>query len=134
MMSAIAPSNDLVTQDGTRIEVKSSAYLQSWQQDKHSATRFDIGQKKSWDAESNKSLKDATRPADVYVFCLFAVTDKTTANPLDESQWKFLVCPSDFLNREFGQQKTVGLASLEKKGLRKILFEQLVSEIERCKK
>jgi len=124
---------DLVTLDGTKVEVKSSAYLQSWQQDKHSAIRFDISQKKSWDAESNKSLKDATRSADVYVFCLFAATDKTTANPLDESQWSFLVCSSYFLNQEFGQQKTVGLASLEEKGLREISFDRLNDEIERCK-
>jgi hypothetical protein len=124
---------DLLTPDGTKIEVKSSAYLQSWQQEKHSAIRFDISQKKGWDAESNISLKEAARSADVYVFCLFAAVDETTANPLDESQWTFLVCSSDLLNQEFGQQKTVGLASLEGKGLRQIPFDQLNSEIESCK-
>ncbi len=124
---------DLVTPDGTRIEVKSSAYLQSWKQDKHSAIRFDISQKKSWDADSNKSLEYATRSADVYVFCLFAATDKTTANPLNESQWSFLVCSSNFLNQKFGQQKTVGLAALEEKGLQQISFDRLNDEIERCR-
>lgn len=124
---------DHVAPDGTKIEVKSSAYLQTWKQERHSAIRFDIGQKKGWDAESNSSLEEAARSADVYVFCLFAAKDKNTANPLDESQWTFLVCSSDFLNKEFGQQKTVGVASLEKKGLRQITFEQLKSEIERCK-
>jgi len=124
---------DLKTADGTRIEVKSSAYLQTWAQKQHSSIRFDIGLKKAWDAKTNSSQKEATRSADVYVFSIFASTEKTTANPLDTSQWFFLACSSEFLNREFGKQSSVGLASLEQKGLKRILFDYLNDEIEKCK-
>ncbi len=37
---------DLITPDGTKIEVKSSAYIQSWHQKKPSAPKFDIAKRK----------------------------------------------------------------------------------------
>jgi len=123
---------DLKTTDGIKIEVKSSAYIQSWPQKKHSVIRFDIGQKKAWYSETNTSLKEAERSADIYVFCIFSSTEKNLANPLDTSQWFFLVCSSDFLNRNFSYQKSVGLATLEQKGLERITYNQLVEAIEKC--
>ncbi|PSJ17499.1 hypothetical protein [Nitrosomonas supralitoralis] len=52
---------DLVTEDGLKIEVKSSGYLQTWQQKKHSAIRFDIGHKRAWDAQTNILSSQAVR-------------------------------------------------------------------------
>ena len=124
---------DLRAADGTKIEVKSSAYLQSWNQKQHSILRFDIAQKISWDAKTNVSLQQAARSADVYVFCVFAELDRTKANPLDTSQWFFFVCSANFINEKFKQQKTIRLSSLERHGLNRVLFEQLATEIERCK-
>lgn len=63
---------DLITKDGLKIEVKSSAYLQSWQQHRPSTIRFDIGLKRGWDAATNVYASEAGRAADVYVFCVFA--------------------------------------------------------------
>lgn len=125
---------DLKMDDGTKIEVKSSGYLQSWHQDNnHSAVRFDIGLKKAWDAETNTSLKEPTRSADIYVFSVFSAKDKVTANPLDLSQWFFLVCSSKFLNEKFGMQKTIGLSSLEKQGLVRLTFNNLKTSIKKNK-
>jgi hypothetical protein len=41
-------AHDLETDDGIKIEGKSAAYIQSWEQKKLSEIRFDIGKKQSW--------------------------------------------------------------------------------------
>ena len=122
-------SYDLETNEGLKIEVKSSSYLQSWEQNKHSTIRFDIGHKKSWDSKTNTFSPYAIRSANVYVFCIFAATDKEKANPLHLEQWFFLVCSTKLLNEKLGSQKSVSLASLEKFGLDRLSFTQLAKEI-----
>ena len=42
---------DLITEDGIKIEVKSSAYLQSWKQNKLSSIKFDIRPTRGWDSK-----------------------------------------------------------------------------------
>lgn len=116
---------DLRTDTGLKIEVKSSAYLQTWEQKRHSTIRFDIGMKKGWDAETNVNALERARAADVYVFCIFATRERAAANPLDLSQWFFLVCSTRRLGQQFGAQKTVGLAALESLGIERRTFEDL---------
>lgn len=103
---------DLVTTDGTTIEVKSSAYLQSWAQEKLSAIRFGVGERTSWNAATNTYAEVAGRASDVYVFCLFHETDRTHANPLDSRQWTFFVAPTPVLDEVLATQKSITLASL----------------------
>lgn len=105
---------DLKTDTELKIEVKSSAYLQTWEQKRHSTIRFDIGMKKGWDAETNVSALERARAADVYVFCVFATQERAAADPLDLSQWFFMVCSTRRLSQQFDTQKTVGLAGLER--------------------
>ncbi|MGB3200275.1 MAG: hypothetical protein WBA99_05200, partial [Nodosilinea sp.] len=62
-------SIDIISQTGIKIEVKSSAYLQSWK-GKESRITFDIGHKLAWDWDNNSFPANPTRTADVYVFCL----------------------------------------------------------------
>jgi hypothetical protein len=121
---------DLVTDSGIKGEVKSAAYLQSWEQNKFSEIRFDIGQKKSWFAETNTYNKSYERSADVYVFSVLSEKNRHQINPLNPRQWFFMVLPSKIINSKFGKQKTVGLATLEKLGVRRIAFEELKAEIE----
>lgn len=116
---------DLLTDSGLKIEVKSSAYLQSWAQKRPSAIRFDIGLKLGWDAATNKWAAEPLRCADVYVFCVFAEQDRENADPLDLRQWFFLVCPTAWLNTHLPAQKSVSLATLERRGLRRLDFSQL---------
>ena len=124
---------DLVVDEDLRIEVKSSAYLQAWEQKKLSIIRFDIDHKKSWDAQTNTWSNEAIRPANVYVFCIFSATDKATADPLNLEQWFFLVCSTQWLNEKLGTQKTVGLSALDQLGLRRVSFDQLAEEIRSVK-
>ena len=87
--------------DGTKIEVKSSAYLQSWDQKEESKIRFRIApRKKSWDPITGKSCTHRPkRIASIYVFCLLKHKDKSTVDPLDAAQWEFYVVLTSRLNK-----------------------------------
>lgn len=120
---------DLLTDDGIKIEVKSAAYLQSWEQQKPSAIRFSIGPKRGWDARTNVYASEATRAADLYVFCLFQEQGREKADPLNLEQWTFLVCPAALLDEHFPTQQSLGLAALERLGIRWVPFAALGTEI-----
>ena len=58
-----------------KIEIKASAYCQTWPQETPSRISFDIAKKQPWDAASNTSGDEAIRSSDCYVFYLFAEKD-----------------------------------------------------------
>ena len=97
-----------------RIEVKSSAYLQSWQQKKLYNPRFDIAHKRAWEADRNAFSESPLRYADCFVFCLFTPKEHASANVLDAAQWQFYVLPTALINQQFGQAKSLTLASLQR--------------------
>lgn len=105
---------DLKTDYGARIEVKSSAYLQSWRQTKRSTIRFDIAKKKAWNAETNTFLEPPNRQSDVYVFCVLAETNIELVDPLSFAQWQFFVASTNLINARLGNQKSLSLSALEK--------------------
>ncbi len=116
---------DVITPQGLKIEVKTSAYLQTWRQEKLSAISFDIAPKRGWDAATNTMAARASRSADVYVFAVHIHQDKATLDPLDVDQWEFYVLPTTVLEEKVPQQKTIALSSLLKLGPQKIYFEEL---------
>ena len=73
---------DLLTAEGMKIEVKSSAYLQSWAQTRPSSIVFSVRKARAWDPDSNRQAAVPTREAVVYVFALLAHRDKATLDPL----------------------------------------------------
>ena len=100
---------DLITEDGTKIEVKSSAYVQAWKQERRYEPRFSIGKTlPTWDYAS--LIKQ--RYADVYIFCLLAHLDKETINPMDVNQWEFYALRTDVIEREFGDAESLSLKNL----------------------
>ncbi|MFD0049429.1 hypothetical protein ACFVHQ_08865 [Actinomycetes bacterium NPDC127524] len=105
---------DLLTPAGIKIEVKSAAYLQSWQQTKNSNISFGIASAKGWEASTNTYATEIKRSADVYVFCLLNEKDRSVVNPLNLDQWEFFVLSTEQINQEKGNQKTIGLNSLLK--------------------
>lgn len=105
---------DLITPDGIKIEVKSAAYVQSWQQAKNSTISFGIALAKGWQASTNTYATEIKRSADVYVFCLLNEQDRSVVNPLNLDQWEFFVLATEQINQEKGNQKTIGLNSLLK--------------------
>ena len=124
---------DVISPDGIRIEVKSSAYLQTWNCSKLSTILFGIAPKISWDGETNTYNESANRNSDVYVFCVFACTDPSIANPLDLNQWEFYVLSTKILNDKIPKQKTITLRSLLKLGAVKTDYFNLASAISSAK-
>lgn len=104
---------DLLTEEGIRIEVKSSAYIQSWKQKKYSPITFSIKQSKYWDPETRMST-EAKRHADVYVFCLLKQKDQASIDPLHLDQWEFYVLPTYELDNYKRSQSSITLISLQK--------------------
>lgn len=123
-------ATDLRTAQGWRIEVKSSAYLQSWPQTKLSSIKFDIEPKTGWDAEMNTNATERKRQADVFVFCVLTHKDKATVNPLDLDQWDFYVVSTNRLNAMVGEQKSITLDSLLQHDPTKTTFTDLPSCVE----
>ena len=104
---------DILTQEGIKIEVQSSAYIQSWEQSKKSSISFSIRPAVKWDSESKNREVLAKRHADFYVFCLLKHENQETINPLEMDQWEFYVVPTPDLNERFKDQKTVSLGPLK---------------------
>lgn len=116
---------DIISPEGIRIEVKSSAYLQTWNCETFSNIIFDIAPKLSWDSETNAYYDCIGRNSDVYVFCLFACQDPTVANPLNTDQWEFYVLSTHVLNNKKPKQKTIGIGPLKKLGAKLVSYAEL---------
>lgn len=104
---------DISTADGIKIEVKSSAYIQSWHQKKLSSISFSTKPARQWDPEKGFSNNSMIRSADVYVFCLLKHKDKSTVNPLLLEQWAFYILPTFMLDNYTRSQTSITLKSLE---------------------
>ena len=104
---------DIDAPDGTKIEVKSASYVQSWHQSKLSAIKFSIRKTLEWIPEKNEFGIDKKRQSDVYVFCLLNQKDKHKVNPLDLGQWEFYVIPTSVLDREMGDTQSISLALVQ---------------------
>lgn len=94
-----------------RIEVKSAAFLQSWEQTQPSNITFSIRPTIKWEPDGHRS-KEHQRQSDVYVFCLYSETNRRLADPLKLDGWEFFVVPTHILNDVCGPQKTISLNSL----------------------
>ncbi len=116
---------DLETPDKIKIEVKSSAYVQSWSQQKLSSISFGIQPTLGWDAKSNTYSKQRIRQSDIYVFCLLAHKNKDTIDPLNLDQWVFYIMATETLNKAVGNQKTIILSSLEKLKPIKVKYDSI---------
>ena len=118
---------DLLSSSGTRIEVKSAAYLQSWSHKKLSTIRFSIPPTMSWDASINRYATNVERQSDVYIFCLLSHLDKLTIDPLNIDQWEFYRLATNQLNQACPTQKSISLQRLIRIGAEKLSYELLKS-------
>lgn len=109
-------SCDIKTPEGYRVEVKSSAYLQAWNNPKPSQIYFSIAPTLGWNSETNVSLKEAARSSDAYVFCVYAHRDRDTADILNLDHWQFYIVPTTVFNEKCPNQKTIRLDPLLKIG------------------
>lgn len=110
---------DLVQQEtGARIEVKQSAYLQTWSNGDPDTTpraSFDIRARSGYSEDGSKQQADwrqtsLMRQADIYVMAWHGETDSQIADHRDPNQWQFFVVREADLPR---QQKTISLNPLK---------------------
>ena len=120
---------DLLTGDGTKVEVKSAAYLQSWHQDKLSYICINISKTRAWDPNTNVYSNIAMRQADVYVFALLAHKEKQTVDPLDVAQWQFYVLPTRVLDERTRSQHSITLATLKRLAGEVVSYSELAKAV-----
>ncbi len=118
---------DLKRKKGLKIEIKSSSYLQSWEQEKLSVINFGIAPTGKFQSRNPKR----TRKSDVYIFCVLSHKDKDSVNPLDLSQWDFYILKTKVLNSRVGNQKTITLSSLLRLKPKKVKYSGIKKEIKR---
>jgi hypothetical protein len=106
-------SYDLETMEGIKVEVKSSAYIQTWKQKDYSKPIFNIPLTHAWDYRENILHKEKKRHADVYVFALLAHKEQSTLNPLNMDQWEFYVLATKQLTEYTRSQHSITLKSLQ---------------------
>ena len=103
---------DLLDPRRISIEVKSAAYVQAWQQSRHSAITFACPKTLGWDAQTGMPDTVKSRHAKVYVFALLAHMDQATLDPLNVAHWEFYVVPTAVLDQRRRSQHSITLKSL----------------------
>lgn len=101
---------DVTAPDGTRIEVKTSGFLQSWAQTKLSRPTYRVAPAYGWDAAANLRSDEQLFHADVYVFCLQTATTHAEYDPLSVAQWSFYVAGRRAIEAQGGA--SMGLVTL----------------------
>jgi hypothetical protein len=123
---------DIETSSGIRVEVKASAYVQTWGQKALSKIIFGIRPTRAWDSTTNVFAKDSQRQAKVYVFAVLAERNQTNVDPLNLAQWQFYVLPTSVLNERAPIQKTISLSSLLRMGALIAGYQELRDAVERA--
>lgn len=96
-----------------KVEIKSSTYIQTWQQTDYSKISFSIRKSREW-LEDTSYSDEIKRQADVYVFCLLHHKDQETLNPMDLDQWTFYVVKTSVLDSVLGDMQQLSLSRLKK--------------------
>lgn len=122
-------SYDILTEDGIKIEVKSSAYIQTWVQKKYSNLSFGIRPTQAWNQIDNTYEQTRKRQADIYVFCVFNCKEQDIANPLDIAQWEFHVLNAKKLDNLLPRQKSINLSGIQKIGAQQTNYSGLLQVI-----
>ena len=104
---------DLITPEGLKVEVKSAAFIQSWNQRELSKISFRTPKTREWNPDTNLQAQVSNRQADVYVFALLAHKDKSTIDPLNVKQWQFYVLATSVLDGRTRSQHSITLKTLE---------------------
>ncbi|WP_320972257.1 hypothetical protein [Enterocloster bolteae] len=119
---------DIKSPSGRRIEVKSAAYLQAWENDYYSKILFSIAPRRAWSPEQGYS-PECKRQSDLYVFCIYTALTREKSI-LDLDLWDFYVLATSTLNQKVLEQKSISLPSLLKLKPVKTDYSHLAQVIE----
>ena len=125
---------DIETEEGIKIEVKTTGIRQSWhdESDGESIPQWDIPPVSVYDWDSKSYSTSKSRPSDVYVCCLHLHRDRSTLDATDLSQWKFYVISTKVLEDERPKGQTIRLNPLKKLGAEETDFVGLKAAILRA--
>lgn len=136
---------DYTTQNNkhVKIEVKASAYYHSWQTEKSKINEqrtFSISKSNSnYQDETNRQRGEIVnstaenryeRPSNIYIFCLNKGRNREEAYTLNVQNWEFYVVPTERINKECGDQKTISLNRLHKLGISPISYWDIKAAVE----
>ena len=125
---------DVLTNDDISIEVKSSGYVQTWQQKGKSKIAFSIRPTRAFNSKANAYEREIKRQAQIYVFCVHNYEKKDEGlTPLDMKQWDFYILPTEKLNMEVKEQKIISLQKIIKLGAEKCSYSELSASINKLK-
>lgn len=116
---------------GKRIEVKETSYYHSFNKPgKISRQRvFGITKANSnyeYEGEENRY----ERQNDIYVFCLNLGETAETSNPLNLDNWEFYIVPTNTINNNCGNNKTISLGRIKGMGFQAVKFNQIKKQID----
>ena len=94
-----------------RIEVKASAYVQSWSQKLNSILSFAIRPTHTWTSESGYA-GEVLRQSDMYIFCVLEERNPEAVDPLILDQWSFYPVLTAELREMLADQKTARLSTI----------------------
>ena len=124
---------DIILDDGTKIEVKCSSFLQAWPQNILSVPTFTGLKAKSlyWSDAVKKFVQDEEPDykADIYVFALINQKDQDRLDLLDLGQWCFYVLTKERLREITKDGSSISLTKLRKDKVKSVQFIDLRSEI-----
>jgi hypothetical protein len=121
---------DVTTATGIKVEVKSSAYLQSWNQRKLSSITFTGLTGREWSAQTNKLAAHRTLRAQVYVFAIHTCREPDQYDPLKIEDWRFRVMSAAQL-AEYGY-RSVTLGFLDRHAPTAYNLNDLAEAVERA--
>lgn len=113
-----------------KIEIKSAAYIQSWQQKRPSTIDFDIKQTRNLNFKTDEQKEQYKRQSDLYIFCHLKHKDRNTIDPTDVSQWDFYIVPTKILDIKFNKQKRISLSVLKKNGFNPVEFKDIKNNVD----
>jgi hypothetical protein len=119
---------DVSTPSGIRVEVKSSAYLQSWPQLALSKIVFAGLTGRAWSADTNLRDDERSLRADVYVFATHICQEPSQYDVLDLRFWQFQLMSAEKL-REHGV-RSVSKAFLDAHARQVFRLDELTDAIE----
>jgi hypothetical protein len=123
-------SYDLQMDDGTTIEVKSSGYLQSWAQARHSQIAFSGLKARNWSSKSGYSVGREYR-ADLFIFGVQTASEHDRYDRLDVNQWEWWVAPRQVVEERGSRNITLGTVRNIAAG--PVLFDNLLDVVERVR-
>jgi len=119
---------DLVTSDGVKIEAKCGAYLQNWEQAKHSDIVFVGLSGQSYDEDKGKRDGKTQYRADIYIFAVQNALTHDAYDMLDLSQWEFYLLTKKQLEQR--NTKSISL-SVVKRMAKPFSFSEIATHVKR---